>query len=630
MAYKLDSDGVKQWFRLIQLSQEWKRPYVETWNRTIDYLKGKYFDDMDDEDRICINMVRPHVNVVIPAVYSRNPDVIVTPRRLDQVPEEIIIKRAEIMQSLLRYYLKELDIKTEVKLCILDAVLTGHGWMKTGYETEIETIEEESREKKETLISMLLKSVGVKEQEEEKEAYRPNEKVVSERVWALRASPYDMFAPALSRKTEELPWITERFIYTHDYVMSQDDWDTEGLKPSSNANDMLATLRGAKYKSFEFGKEIGYNVLYEVWDGVNQCTHLLAEDFDRPLITTEGAYSMLDSKYHPYVNLRFNEIVDEFYCDGDINPAQPQLEELNEVRTKLNTHMKRYNRRYIARPGAFNEQAKADIKLGEDGTIAEHEPQYADDPIDSMIWPITDAAVPAEIYAVESRVKDDLFTILGTSDYASQSSGGARTATEAQIIATQSRHKVEERIDLVEGFMEKIIRNLAQISQRYMDKEQVGAIIGADAVFWTQVFSRREIQGEFVYGVAYGSTLPKNREIEREQFFKAYSMVAQDPYFNQVKLRHEFARRNEWLNPETWLNPQIAKMLEQQRLAAAKQGFLLEGTMNAPQTNGPPGAGSRSGSAEKLPTGQPRGLGAARSSGPVTPGGRGGTGPLEY
>jgi hypothetical protein len=272
--YKLDNEGVKHWMRLIQLSIEWKRPYVEKWNRVIDYLKGQYFEPSesgDEVDQICVNMVRPHVNVVVPAVYSRNPDVLVTPRRLDQAADEVIIKRAEIMQNLLRYYLEELDIKTEAKLCILDAILTGHGWMKTGYETEIEVIEEGSKEKKETLISMFLKSVGVKEFDEEKEPYRPNEKVVSERVWSLRVSPFDIIVPALSRRTEEMQWIVERFIYPHDYVMAQADWDTEGLKPSANANELLASLRGSKYKSFEFGKEIGYNVIYEVWDGVNQC-----------------------------------------------------------------------------------------------------------------------------------------------------------------------------------------------------------------------------------------------------------------------------------------------------------------------------------------------------------------------
>ena len=616
--YELSKADVRKWHRQIRCSLEWRKKYEEKWDRTIDALKGLYLDGQEDEDYITINMVRPHVNVVIPAVYSRNPDVLVVPRRID-VEDEIIYRRAKLMQDLLRYYLAELDIKTETKLCILDAVLTGHGWMKTGYESEIEEYEE--GESAETLISRMLKKLGIKEEEEENE-FKFNEKVTSERVWSLRSSPYDIIVPVFSRRTEELPWIVERFIYPHDYVMSQDDWDTRGLKPSTNANELLAALRGSKNESFNYGDEVKFNVLYEVWDGVKRCTHLLAEGHDTPLKSDYTGYDMLDSGYHPYINLRFNEVTDEFYCDGDIIPAYPQLEELNEVRTKLNTHMKRYNRRYLSKPGVLNEQARADLKLGEDGSVIEVEQQYAEDDIQTLIWPIADAPVPAEIYQVETRVKDDIFTILGTSDYASVAQGGARTATEAQIIATQSRHKVEERIDLVEMFLQKILRNLAQISQRYMDREQVGAIVGMDAVFWTQIKSRREIRGEFQYAVVYGSTLPKNRGIEREQYSQFYAQALNDPYYNQVKLRIERVRKEELLNPETWLNPKLTQMLEMQRLAAAKQGMLLEGPKNALGSQGAPSSTNGQGGEERLPTGQPAGIGAAR---PSAPGGMGGT-----
>jgi len=65
-----------------------------------------------------------------------------------------------------------------------------------------------------------------------------------------------------------------------------------------------------------------------------------------------------------------------------------------------------------------------------------------------MFIQFKNAQLPPEVYAVESRVKDDIYTILGTSDYASRASGGARTATEASIISLQTQNRVRE-IDLL-------------------------------------------------------------------------------------------------------------------------------------------------------------------------------------
>lgn len=618
----ISREEVQKWFRLINLSKEWKRPYEERWDRTIDYLRGKYFNYLEEEDQVAVNMVRPHVNTVIPAIYSRNPDIIVYPgNETSDEQDEVIRKRAEVMQRVLRYYLKELGIKGEAKLCILDAILTGHGWMKTGYET---LFRETDEFEKETLISQFLKSMGMKEASPEdiEEKLYPNEKIVSERPWALRVSPYDMFVPALTRRMEESRGFWERTIVSHEEVLANKDYNTEGLNPSANANELLAALRGAKYKQLQFGNDIYYDILWEIWDPYTNQIITLCEGHDEALQVKETEYTMLDSKYHPYVQLRFNEVTDEFYCQGDIDPATPQIEELNEVRSKLSNHMRRFNRAYKCRPGALSEQAKKDLKVKEDGLIIEIENTYDDRPLEDIITPIQDAPIAAEVYAVETRVKDDLFTIFGTSDYASQASGGARTATEAQIIATQSRFKVEERIDQVGEFVERIIRNIAQIALKYVDMTQVEKIVGEDAIYWIQEESDEAIRAEFNYKVVYASTTPINREVEEEQFLKRYAIMKDDPYFNQVKLRLELVRKANMINPETWLNPQIAQEIEKQRMLAVKRGFLMEGAGNASGSIGRVPRGPKSSEPQRLPTGQPRGIGAAR---PAIPGGRGGT-----
>lgn len=623
---KLTKEEVKKWKREIELSLEWRKPYQAMWERNIDYFKGLVYEESSTEHRIAVNMVYPYIRVAIPAIYSKNPDVIVSPRKRVNFSDEVMRKRAEVMQKLLRYLLKELDVKTEVKLCLLDAILTGHSWVKTGYETEF-LEEQKENKKKESIIDSLLKVAGLAGDDED-EAYDEenaygNSKILSERPWALRCSPFDMLVPAFSKRPDELYWVGERCIIPYDKAMENDDWDTDGLKPSLNANELLASLRGG-YKDVPYANDMKYIIKYEIWDRDSKQIITLSDELERPLQVKDSEYTFLNSKYHPYVNLRFTELLDEFYPYSDITPAEPQLLELNDTRTQLNTHRKRYNRRYATKPGALSNVAKADLREGADGLIFEVEPTYAEQPLEETIMPVTDAPLPPEVYASEARVKDDILNILGTNDYATQESGGARTATEAAIVAAQSRFRVEERIDVVGTFVLEIITNLSQISQRFMGVKEISNILGLDAVYWVQTSSIKELRMNFLFDVVYGSSAPINRDIDREQFNKFYAMTKDDPYYDQIKLRLELARKYVD-NAESWLVPQIAQELEKQRLAAAKTGALLGMPQNAQAGLGAVGRLPRPGTGRNAILSDSSANGEAETELPPVTGGRGGT-----
>lgn len=620
----MSTDKVREWLADIRLGLKWREPYEEVWMRTIDYLRGQYLDEAPEEDKICINMVRPHVSVVIPAIYSKNPDLLVYPKKLSKQNDELARKRAETVQNVLRYQIREIDLKTEVKLAILDGIICGHAWAKTGYDTIFSPLTDEEKET-ETLVSRMLRMLGIKEKEvTEDEYYSLHQRIVSEKAWAVRTSPFDIIVPALSRRPESLDWIANRFILPYDDVMEDPELSTKGLKPSVTASELLKWLKGSNYKDIPQANEKSFVILYEVYSRKTKECFILAEDHDDVLQQNPSGYTFLDSLYHPYVMLRMNEVNDEFYPQSDIEPAEPQLLELNDVRTQMNKHRKRYNRRYLSKPGALDPSNKELLETGEDGAVIETTSDYEEQPIGNVLVPISDAPLPPEVYAVETRIKDDLFTILGTSDYASSASGGARTATEASIIAQQSRFRVEERIDAIGKFTEQIIRNIALIMMRYATQEQITQIIGDDAIFWEQLFDDDELRAEYKYEVIYGSSTPVNRDIDREQFIKFYSLVREDPYFNQIKLRLEFARKFMLENPESWLDPKIAQIIEQQRLAAAQDGRMLAAQLQGPLNASEPG---RVPNPNRLPTGQPQGLPGdiGGSSEPEIPGGRGGT-----
>jgi hypothetical protein len=627
---------IHNFFQKKNVSLAWRKPYEDVWERNKNYLKTKFFPELEKSDyleKICVNMVHPHVRVVVPAIYSKNPDILVNPRRKDEELFELLSKRAATFQKVLKYYIKELDLKSEFKLSILDGVLAGHAWMKVGYETQFENLDLEDNS---TIIDKMLTKIGLQPKEEDEHLFT-NVKITSENPWALRTSYKDIVVPALSRRDSELGWIAERFILPYEEVMENPDFDTKGLKPNANANNLLAKIRGASYdpKNLPDGNKEEYVIFWEVWKRKDKTVCVIAEDhYENYLQEKESAYTYLDSKFHPYFMLRFNEIPDEFYPDSDITPAEPQMLELNETRTQMINHTRRFNRKYAAKPGALTPEAKTALREGEDGVIIEVSEQYSEDPVTSTIMPIIDAPLPPEVFAVESRVKDDIFTILGTQDYASQSSGGARSATEAQIIAAQSRFRVEERIDLIGEFAGKVIKAVGQICLKNIDKEKAMQILGLEGVYWRQYNDDEDIRGEFEYDVIYGSTTPVSKEIEREQYFQFFSMANGNPIFNQLKISLELANRfRDYLmdDPETYLEPKIAKMLQIQLVQAIMAGEVgPQGSTNGTGSNSAPGRVPDPGKRKQGNLRERQASGGMSGSKPRTPGGKGGTAAKTY
>ena len=536
----MSRDEVKTWLKKIELSKEWRKPYEAKWKRYNEYLQGIYFDFADD-DQIAVNLVFPMVRVIIPSIYSRNPDVLVNPRKGQQFQPQ-----AEAMYYYLKYLVKEIDLKEEIKLSLLDALTFGHGWVKQGYESEYEEGEETS---KDSSILALIKEkftefMGDTSEDEQAEdpeieyALRPNEKLVEERPWALRVSPSDMFVPAFSKTPKVLPWVAERLVLPLEDVKNNPRYkNTKELKGST---DVMKLLTDYNSQSISLAPtDCEYVVLYEIWDAKTNLIRTLADEYEKPLEVKENEYTFLDSR-HPYTMLRFNEVPDEFYPMSDVEAWEPQIHELNKIRTQQSVHRKRYNRKYIAKTGAFEDDDLDDLKSGDDGTIV----FTNEENLNNAIQPIADASLQNEVYTTEQRIKDDITEISGITGYQrGTTSQGAKTATEASIVESQSRSRVDERLDVVNTFVVRIIRNLAMISQNFMTQEQVYPILGDDQTpNWMQV-GPDQIQGEFMYDIVYGSSLPINKEVDRQQFLQLYEMIANDPYYNPVKVREDLLRK---------------------------------------------------------------------------------------
>lgn len=586
MAYTssaLSTDDIKKKLAYIDLSKEWRKEKEKKWKRHLEYLQNKFFDTTDDpEDQIAVNLVFPMIKVIIPSIYSRNPDVLVNPRKGPEYQAN-----ADTMYKFIKYIVKEIDLKEEVKLVLLDALVFGHGWIKEGFQTDFEEYEDDSEENTSILDvvkNTVKEALGTDTTDYEKMyAVKQNDRVINEMPWALRVSPFNMFVPAYSMNPRVLPWIAEQIIMPLEDAKNNPMFEnTKNLKPSSGVRELLKNFLPNPPALAD--EDCEYVILYDCWDGRTGKNYTLAKDHDKALQYKDNEYSFLKTRY-PYRMLRFNEVPDEFYPMSDVEPWEAQQLELNKIRTQMSIHRKRYNRKYVAKKDAFDDDDLESLKNGEDGTIVMTE----EDNVDAAIKPLQDAPIHQEVILTESRVKDDITEISGITGYQRGTADeGAKTATEASIVESQSRNRVEERLDVVNTFVLNVVSDIAKISQKFMTLEDVIPILGEDGAMGWLELSPEDIQGEFTYDIVYGSSLPVNKDVDKQQFLQLYEMSSQDPYFNPVALRTELLRKFDQRDVRRFLSPMAIAQLEQGG----------EGTPAAPIQPGVPGP---SGAPENLP-----------------------------
>lgn len=563
MSYNLTSDEIKVWRQRIRASEEWRKPQQDKWERHLGYLKNKFFKYEAAEDQICVNLVHPFVRVVIPATYAKNPDIEVKPRRTE------FTALAENVEEVLRYFFGELKIKEELKLVLFDSIMFGHGWLKMGYQTDFDQaqVDEKLPLIQQMMQSLMKMAVGNSVTPEEEYAMARSASILEEAPWACRVSIWDMFVPAFSKRNNSLPWIAERIIVPTIDVKNNPEYEnTKDLKPSTDIEKLLQA-HDARSKNVKFtiaDEDLQYNVLYEIHDVRRNRVCTIADDYDKQLAHKDQGYSFLANRY-PYQMLGFNFVSDEFYPMSDIEPWEPQQLELNKTRSQMIRHRKRFNRKYVTKEGAFSEEEMAKLKSGEDGAIV----QTTDDSVEAAIQPLKDAPLPAETYAVELRIKADIDEIGGVSGYQKGTvASGAKTATEASIVESNSRARADERLDVMTTYVQSVARDLALICLKYLSQDEVAKIVGEEeAQNWITLDDNEELERELMFNIDVGSTAPVNREVERQQSMELYAMVKDDPVFDLLQPRIDLLKKFRIKDYKRWINEKMLPLVMQKRMA---------------------------------------------------------------
>ena len=211
--------------------------------------------------------------------------------------------------------------------------------------------------------------------------------------------------------------------------------------------------------------------------------------------------------------------------------------ELNETRTQMMNHRKRFSRKYLFSESAFDDAGRQALASDDDNVLV---PVKGNENLQNVVAAMPAYINPPEFYTMSQSIESDIDRVSGVSEYQRGIiPETTRTAREASIIAESGNARVSEKLIQIENAIAACASNIIMLAQQFLTGEQTVRIAGTEAAPVWLTFDKDYIAGEFDFTVEAGSTAPRNEAFRRDmamQVVSAMQPFAQAGLVNLPKL----------------------------------------------------------------------------------------------
>ena len=506
MARKSNYDLLKGYRDHIEQSTRWRREegFDDLWKRMVDMYRGKQYFADSDEDRLLVNIAFATINVLSPSVSVNYPKITVNARNYDDKDRSIIT------EEIINYWWRHFECQEEFRRSIKDFLIMGHGWVKTGYRfVEEEQAVAGSYESADDLSSSSPESVT-----------ESTMIIKEDRPFVERIDPADMFVDADATTMKDARWIAQRVRRPLEDVKRDKRYRAKARADASPSHYSKWGMEPGKARR-SYSVDDAYVEIWEYYDIERNTMSIFCDGSDSFLV---APMEIPFSFGHPYTMIRNYDVPGHFYPMGELEAIEPLQRELNQTRTQMMNHRKRYSRKWLYKESAFDADGRSALESDEDNVLV---PVISDESIAGVISPMPAVINPPEFYNQSELITSDINRVTGISDYAR----GAlpeirRTATEAGIIQDASNSRAADKLAIVERSIADVAKKLVQIAQQFLQGEQVVRLSGnVQPQLWL-TFDRASVQGEFDFEVEAGSTQPQNESFRRQMAMQVVDAMA--------------------------------------------------------------------------------------------------------
>ena len=502
MARRNLGDYLKKQKLAIESSRKWRKDdgYDATWQRLKDMYRGRHFDDYKNEDQMLVNIAFSTVNVISPSISVNYPKITVNAVSPDNAANAVIA------EAVVNYWWKKRDIRTQFRRAVKDMLTFGHGWVKVGYRfVEEEAMSMDDEEFSDAAID------GGKE--------TTNLVIREDAPFAERVSPHDVFVDPDATSMSDIKWIAQRIRRPIGEIKN----DKRYIKA---ARDKVQVMAVSKYsddpsRKKVHDKNVGYAEIWEFYDIASGTMSIFCETADQFLVKP---MKMPYSFGQPFVMIRNYDVPDMFYPIGDLESIEPLQRELNETRSQMMNHRKKFSRKYLYKESAFDQLGRSALESDEDNVMV---PVVSDEALGGVVTAFPAVINPPEFYNQSNMIIGDIDRISGVSEFQRGAvSEIRRTATESSLLQDAANARTSDKLAVVEQAIAEVGRRMMQLAQQFMTGEQVARVTGKDGEPMWVTFDRDYLAGDFDFEVAAGSTQPHNESFKRQMALQMVDAMA--------------------------------------------------------------------------------------------------------
>lgn len=604
MARMRESEETALWIERIENAENRLRKRVADWKRYVRYYRQDLTEEEDPQgDSVHMNYLFGYTRTILPNIYFRNPDVVVSPR--PNTPPEY----AKMLERLLNYQLRELRFEWECRRVIVDAFQYGLGAIKLGHaatldrklpKTEIETIAEFS-------ATSFLDELFIEDetlQPKPSEPYDIDSRINTIHPFAIRIRPGHLLIDPIATCLQNARWVVHCVPKTVTQVKESKRY-LSSLTSDIQGNyyvhdeDVMNAYPNSHIRAFTKDETVDEHdqlvMLYEIWDREKQEVKIIDSwnmlQGQRKFLRKEANPYDIDD--FPIEILVLNEDPMSIYGISDyslwINPAAS----LNLLNTMHYNHVKRFHRKYAVQEGILDDDEEAKLTAPVDGMIV----HTKGDP--SLIVPIQDAPITPDLYSLREVIKNDLTFLSGSTEERRSGATGDKTATEVSVVEQNARIRDSDRVLSVSDFVERVVRKLLQIDRGVLDTSYVSFVTTAEEATLWQEKASEIIKSEVDVTVTVGSSAYNSRDVKVKQMLDFLNLTAnlidpltQLPLIDVKKLIYRIAQEMNIPNfQELFVSPTPVATQEQRdneiglqgtelRSGGTNLGALLSGVQN--------------------------------------------------
>ena len=506
MARTSNFELIKQYRSKIEQSKRWRREekYDDLWTRMIDMYRGKQYRTESEEDRLLVNIAFATINVIAPGVSVNYPKITVNARKFEQAANAVVT------ESIVNYWWRHYDCQKEFRRAVKDMLIVGHGWVKTGYRFVEKDVEHETADEMATTAP---------------ESIMESEMIITEdRPFVERISCFDVFVDPDATCMSDIRWIAQRVKRPLKEVQKDKRYNSSARSeaaPSHYSKWGMDDYHGDIRPRHSQNAEDSYVEIWEYYDINSGKMSVFCDGGEKFLVNpVEIPFSF----GHPFVMLSNYDVPDHFYPMGELEAIEPLQQELNQTRTQMMNHRKRFSRKWLYKESAFDADGRSALESDEDNIMV---PVISDEAISSVVGPMPAVISPPEFYNQSSLISSDIDRVSGVSEYQRGSLPEIRrTATEAGIIQDAANARSADKLAIIESGIAATARRLVALAQQFMTGEQAVRLVGLDAQKVWLNFDRDYLQGEFDFEVEGGSTQPVNESFRRQMAMQVVDAMA--------------------------------------------------------------------------------------------------------